>query len=99
MGRELLIQTDYQALKWLFNVKDPSSRLVKRLRLEQNSYKIEYKKGKRNTAADAFSRMYPIQHTEKTLTQTQKIGENDDEIHVQEKHDSKIVYDETKNEE
>ena len=43
--------------------------------------------------------MYPIQHTEKTLTQTQKIGENDDEIHVQEKHDSKIVYDETKNEE
>lgn len=56
LERKFIIQTDHQALKWLFNVKDPSSRLLRwGLRLEEYEYEIEYKKGKENTAADALS--------------------------------------------
>ena len=61
LGRKFIIQTDHQALKWLKNCKDPSSRLMRwRLRLEEYDYEIEYRKGKENGAADALSRMYPI---------------------------------------
>ena len=46
------------ALKWLFGVKDPSSRLLRwRLRLEEYECTIEHCKGKENTAADALSRV------------------------------------------
>ena len=55
------IRTDHQALKWLHNVKDPSSRLIRwRLRLEEYEYEIEYHKGKVNLAADALSRRVNI---------------------------------------
>lgn len=61
LGRKFIIQTDHQALKWLKDIKDPSSRLMRwRLRLEEYDYEIEYKKGKENTAADALSRLYPL---------------------------------------
>lgn len=61
LGRKFIIQTDHQALKWLKNCKDPSSRLMRwRLRLEEYDYEIEYKKGKENKAADALSRIYPL---------------------------------------
>lgn len=61
LGRKFIIQTDHQALKWLKNVKDPSSRLMRwRLRLEEYDYDIEYKKGKENAAADVLSRLYPL---------------------------------------
>jgi Integrase core domain. len=43
------------------NVKDPSSRLMRwRLKLEEYEYKIIYKKGTKNSNADALSRIYPI---------------------------------------
>lgn len=59
LGKKFTIQTDHQALKWLFNVKDPSSRLLRwRLKLEEYEYVIEYKKGKENQAADALSRLH-----------------------------------------
>ena len=74
-------------------MKDPSSTLVRwSLRLEEYSYKIEYKKGKENTAADALSRMYPIQQTENTSIQTQKTGESENEAHLQENQKSEIVF-------
>ena len=61
LGRKFIIQTDHQALTWLFNVKNPNSRLVRWIViLEEYTYEIEYKKGKENIAADALSRMYPI---------------------------------------
>ena len=57
-GREFLIVTDHKPLKWLENNTDLSSRLLRwRLKLEEYSYKIEYKKGKNNTNADALSRV------------------------------------------
>ena len=60
--RKFIIQIDHQALKWLYNIKDPSSRLLRwRLRLEEYTYIIEYVKGKENKAADGLSRLFPIQ--------------------------------------
>ena len=67
------------------------------LRFEEYSYKIEYKKGKENTAADALLRMYPIQQTENTSTLTQQTGESD-ETHIKERYKSEIDLDETNNE-
>jgi hypothetical protein len=43
----------------MFNVKDPSSRLLRwRLLLEEYEFEIKYKPGKQNTNADSLSR-YP----------------------------------------
>ncbi|CAH3973768.1 unnamed protein product [Pieris brassicae] len=55
-----LLYTDHKPLKWLFNHKDPSSKLQRwRLKLEEYDYEIIYKKGKINSTADALSR-YPV---------------------------------------
>ncbi|CAH4030463.1 unnamed protein product [Pieris brassicae] len=55
-----LLYIDHKPLKWLFNHKDPSSKLQRwRLKLEEYDYEIIYKKGKLNSAADALSR-YPV---------------------------------------
>ena len=65
LGRRFIIRTDHQALKWLHNCKDPSSRLIRwRLRLEEYNYEIEYTKGKDNTAADALSRVHAVTRNE-----------------------------------
>ncbi|XP_045456466.1 uncharacterized protein LOC123666419 [Melitaea cinxia] len=59
-GNKFNILTDHRPLKWLFNCKDPSSKLVRwRLKLEEFDYNIEYKKGKINSNADALSR-FPV---------------------------------------
>lgn len=56
-GREFTLYTDHQALVWLHNVKDPSSRLTRwRLRLAEYNFRIIYKSGVTNTNADALSR-------------------------------------------
>jgi hypothetical protein len=60
-GRDFEIITDHKPVVWLFNVKDPGSRLMRwRLKLEEYQYKIIHKPGKLNCNADALSRMYPI---------------------------------------
>lgn len=57
-GRKFNIVTDHKPLVWLFNAKDPSSKIVRwRLRLEEYDYEILYKKGTSNTNADALSRI------------------------------------------
>jgi hypothetical protein len=57
-GRKFTIVTDHKPLTWVFNVKDPSSRLLRwRLNLEEYDYKVIYKPGARNTNADALSRI------------------------------------------
>lgn len=57
-GRKFKIITDHQPLQWLMNLKEPNSRLVRwRLKLEEFEYDIIYKKGKKNTNADALSRI------------------------------------------
>lgn len=57
-GRKFLIITDHRPLTWLFNVKDPGSRLTRwRLILEEYDYEIIYKEGKANSNADSLSRI------------------------------------------
>lgn len=59
-GNKFQIVTDHRPLKWLFNHKDPGSKLQRwRLKLEEYEYEIVYRKGKLNSAADALSR-YPV---------------------------------------
>jgi hypothetical protein len=57
-GRKFIVVTDHKPLTWVFNVKDPSSRLLKwRIKLYEFDFEIIYKEGKRNTNADALSRI------------------------------------------
>ena len=56
-GREFVVSTDHQPLKWLLTVKDPASRLARWIiRLEEYTFRIHYKKGKSNGGADGLSR-------------------------------------------
>lgn len=68
-GREFTVVTDHKPLKWLFNMKDPGSRLVRwRLKLEEYTFNIHYKNGKNNTNADALSRPPILNSNIKPLT-------------------------------
>jgi hypothetical protein len=61
LGRKFTIVTDHKGLTWIFNVKDPSSRLMRwKLLLEEYDYEIQYRAGERNCNADSLSR-YPLQ--------------------------------------
>ncbi|PNF43128.1 hypothetical protein B7P43_G18013 [Cryptotermes secundus] len=61
LGRKFQIVTDHKGLTWIFNVKDPSSRLMRwKLLLEEHDYEIQYRAGQRNCNADSLSR-YPTQ--------------------------------------
>lgn len=67
-GRKFNIITDHKPLTWLFNVKDPGSRLVRwRLKLEEYDYAITYKPGKFNLNADALSRIKDTQTNVKNV--------------------------------
>jgi len=61
-GGKFTIVTDNRPLVWIFNVKDPSSRLLRwRLKPEEYEYDTVYKRGSSNTNADALSRIYVAQ--------------------------------------
>lgn len=65
--------TDHKPLKWLFNIKDPGSRLMRwRLKLEEFEYEIVYKVEKTNVNTDALSRV-PIQQVMQTDDNPDKI--------------------------
>ena len=52
------VYTDHNALRWLFNIAEPSGRLMRwRLRLAEFDFEIQHKKGRLNTQADALSRL------------------------------------------
>lgn len=57
-GKRFKITSDHKPLTWLFNVKDPGSRLIRwRLKLEEYDYEISYVKGCSNQQADCLSRL------------------------------------------
>ena len=59
LGRRFTVCTDHKGLTWIFNVKDPSSRLLRwRLLLAEYDFEIVYRAGKKNCNADCLSR-YP----------------------------------------
>ncbi|KAL4122764.1 hypothetical protein QTP88_015039 [Uroleucon formosanum] len=61
LGRQFKIYTDHRPLTWLFNVKDPGSRLLRwRLKLAEYQFEVIYKTGKSNTNADALSRIMEV---------------------------------------
>ncbi|KAJ4440581.1 hypothetical protein ANN_08726 [Periplaneta americana] len=56
-GGKFQIVTDHKGLIWIFNVKDPSSRLIRwKLLLEEYDYEIVHRAGKRHCNADSLSR-------------------------------------------
>jgi hypothetical protein len=61
-GRKFIIISDHRPLTWLFNLKNPLSKLARwRIQLEEYDYEIRYKPGVQNSNVDALSRMYTIQ--------------------------------------
>jgi len=57
-GKKFTIVTDHKPLTLVFNVKDPSSRLLRwRLKLGEFDYQVVCKPGVRNTNVDALSRI------------------------------------------
>lgn len=79
-GHKFQIVTDHRPLVWLFNVKDPSSKLIRwRLKLEEYDYEIIYKQGKLNSNADALSR-FPVHVTNQFPNPSSIIAEANDSI-------------------
>uniref|UniRef100_A0A2H8THY5 RNA-directed DNA polymerase n=1 Tax=Melanaphis sacchari TaxID=742174 RepID=A0A2H8THY5_9HEMI len=60
-GRKFIILSDHRPLTWLFNLKNPLSKLARwRIQLEEYDYEIRYKPGVQNSNVDALSRMYSV---------------------------------------
>lgn len=58
-GRKFVVRTDHRPLVFLFNMKNPTSKLTRmRLDLEEFDFTIEYISGKANVTADALSRVH-----------------------------------------
>ncbi len=57
-GKKFKIVTDHRPLTWLFNVKDPNSKLIRwQIKLSEYEYEIVSKEGRKNSNADALSRI------------------------------------------
>ena len=58
-GYEFKVVTDHSSLRWLCQMKNPTSRLARwALELQGHKFTIEHRKGALNYVADALSRMY-----------------------------------------
>jgi hypothetical protein len=68
-GTRFKIVTDHKPLLYIFNIKDPGSRLTRfRIKLEEYDYEIIYKAGKINTNADALSRIVSTTNVNSIIT-------------------------------
>lgn len=57
-GRHFIVNSDHKPLIYLYNLKNPSSRLSRiRLELEECDFEIRYVRGKDNVVADVLSRI------------------------------------------
>lgn len=57
-GRKFDIVTDHKPLLWLYQLKEPGSKLTRwRLRLQEYDFDIKHKNGQLNANADALSRL------------------------------------------
>ena len=56
---EFKVVTDHSSLRWLCEMKNPTSRLARwTLELQSHKFTVEHRKGALNYVADALSRMY-----------------------------------------
>jgi len=64
-GERFLIQTDHQALSWIYSMTDSSGRLMRwRLRLPEYTFNMGYKRGASHHLPDFLSRASTVAHTE-----------------------------------
>lgn len=69
-GKKFIVKSDHKPLIFLYNMKNPSSKLVRiRLDLEEYEFDIIHIRGKDNVAADALSRI--------SITDLSRIYQND----------------------
>lgn len=81
------IETDHEALKWLTNNKDPSGRLAHWfMELQGFNFDVKFRRGSRNQAADALSRVLDCNYVflVHQLTRSLMIEEQMKDIHLTE---------------
>ncbi|KAF9760667.1 Retrovirus-related Pol polyprotein from transposon [Nosema granulosis] len=76
LGREFLLKTDHKALTYLWETKNPTSRLLRwAMKLQEYKFRIEYIKGEDN-AADGYSHISSLRQVtskkENSLDEEQK---------------------------
>jgi transposase InsO family protein len=85
-GKTFTVVTDHKPLTWIMNVKDPGSRLLRwRIKLEEYSYNVVYRKGALNANADALSRV-------NSLTAEKEASEKKRECVIDEETKTAILY-------
>jgi hypothetical protein len=66
IGKEFLLRTDHKALTYLWEAKNPTSRLLRwAMKLQEYKFRIEYIKGEDN-AADGYSRVNTVRYQKAT---------------------------------
>lgn len=87
-GTRFTLVTDHKPLQWLFNVKDPGSRLMRWIiKLADYDFAIVHKSGKKNTNADALSR---IEINIAESTKQEEITKEEKKRIIEEYHDSTL---------
>jgi hypothetical protein len=85
-GKPFKVVSDHKPLKWIMNVKDPGSRLIRRrLQLAEYYFEVIYKPGKQNCNADALSRVNVL---ERESTDPHEISADMKAKILRESHDS-----------
>ena len=57
LGRQFLVRTDHQALKWLLNMKDPKNRVARWIEvMSEFNFIVQHRAGVKHGNADAMSR-------------------------------------------
>ena len=63
LGRQFLVQSDHQALRWLFSLRNPKERIARWTETMLTfKFQIEYRPGAKHGNADAMSRRCPCPH-------------------------------------
>lgn len=76
-GHKFTLFTDHKPLIYMFNMKDPSSRLVRwRLTLEEYDYDVQFKPGSQNVVADGLSRINHDEAEINAISNTDSSTEN-----------------------